>query len=70
MNTVYVIGVLYHRWGRYKQAEQAYLQALMLDPHGVQTQDNLDMLHRKMADWDPTENKPGATAWENGERIR
>ena len=41
-------GVLYHRWGKNEQAEEAYLKAIELDPVGSSARDNLQKLHRKM----------------------
>ena len=43
-----VSGVLYHRWGKHKEAESEYLQALNLDPDLKSAADNLAMLRRKL----------------------
>jgi len=40
-------GVLYHRWGKLKEAEAAYRKALSLNPQEANVEDNLAMLLRK-----------------------
>lgn len=42
-----ISGVLYHRWGKPKEAEAAYRKALALNPQEPNVQENLAMLLRK-----------------------
>ncbi|XP_035693904.1 protein O-mannosyl-transferase TMTC4-like [Branchiostoma floridae] len=41
-------GVLYHRWGKYPEAERCYKRSIELDPTASTTQENLVKLQRTM----------------------
>ena len=45
---IHIAGVLYHRWGKNEQAEEAYKKAIQLDPVGTSAKENLQKLHKKM----------------------
>ena len=45
---VHITGVLYHRMGKNEQAEEAYKNAIQLDPVGTSAKENLQKLQRKM----------------------
>ncbi|XP_076347219.1 transmembrane O-mannosyltransferase targeting cadherins 4 isoform X1 [Tachypleus tridentatus] len=42
------LGVLYHRWKKYDKAEEAYQQALQMQPGLKSARDNLELLHKTL----------------------
>ncbi|KAK3796778.1 hypothetical protein RRG08_045784 [Elysia crispata] len=42
------LGVLYHRWGKLKEAEQGYKKALLLDPNNRSALENYNMLKGRL----------------------
>ena len=56
LTTVFsIIGVLYHRWQKYPEAEKAYLKALQLDARHKYAVDNYLLLQQQ---WQKGVNKP------------
>ena len=46
--SLFSIGVLYHRWGKFEEAEKSYITALQIDPSAQQTSEHLRMLMKKL----------------------
>ena len=44
--SLFLTGVLYHRWGKHSKAEKCYTKALQLDPQSENVHENLEKLKR------------------------